>query len=122
MCVLWGCTISKVESEKIQDLEYTIVSEAEQPEEVQELIMTNKESRMTMSYIDQGYEYIIIGYGAQETSGYSVEVLEVYESENALYVCTNLLGPFSGEEVVETPTYPYIVICIVENEKPVVYE
>lgn len=112
----------KVEEEKVQDLEYTIVNQEDQPEEVQLLIADNKTSKMKMSYTDQGLEYIIIGYGAQETSGYSVEVLEVYESENAVYVITNLLGPLSGEDIVELPTYPYIVICIQENQKPIVYE
>ncbi len=120
--LLCGCTVMKVEEEKVQDLEYSIVNQEDQPEEVQILIADNKANKMKMSYTDQGLEYIIIGYGAQETSGYSVEVLEVYESENAVYVTTNLLGPLSGEEIVELPTYPYVVICIQENQKPIVYE
>ncbi len=122
ICLLSGCTVTKIEEEKLRDIEYTIVKEEEQPEEVQVLIADNLEGRMQMSYVDQGMEYIIIGYGIQETSGYSIEVLEMYETENALYVRTNLLGPFSGEEVVEAPTYPYIVIRIEENEKLIVYE
>lgn len=120
--ILSGCMVTKVEEEKVQDIAYTIVSEEEQPQEVQFLIEENKQGKMKMSYTDQGLEYIIIGYGAQETSGYSIEVLEVYESANAIYVTTNLLGPMSGEDVVELPTYPYVVICIEENEKPIVYE
>ncbi len=120
--ILSGCTVTKIEEEKVQDIAYTIVSEVEQPQEVQLLIAENKQGKMKMSYTDQGLEYIIIGYGVQETSGYSIEVLEVYESANALYVTTNLLGPMSGEDVVELPTYPYVVICIEENEKPIVYE
>lgn len=122
ICLLSGCTITKIEEEKLQDLEYTIVKEDEQPEEVQILIADNLEGKMQMSYVDQGMEYIIIGYGAQETSGYSIEVLEIYETENAIYVTTNLLGPLSGEEVVETYTYPYIVIRMEESEKLIVYE
>lgn len=120
--LLSGCTITKVEDKKVQDLDYTIVKEEELPEEVQWILADNQESKMKMSYVDQGLEYVIIGYGAQMTSGYSVEVLEVYESESAVYVRTNLLGPSSEEEIVELTTYPYIVICIEENEKPIVYE
>lgn len=122
MYMLCGCTVTKVEEEKLNDLEYTIVKLEEQPEEIQTLIAENQETKMKMSYTDQGKEYIIIGYGAQMTSGYSVVVLEVYESENAIYVKTNLLGPIGDENIVETTTYPYIVICIEENEKPIIFE
>lgn len=120
--VLGGCTAEKMETEKIREIEYTIVKEEEQSEEIRILIADNYETKMKMSYIDQGMEYIIIGYGEQTTSGYSIEVVEIYETENTVCVDTNLLGPLSGEEIVEVTTYPYIVIAIEENEKPVVYE
>lgn len=117
-----GCTVFEIQEEKLQDIEYTIVKEENQPEEVQLLVEDNQDKEMKMSYTDQGVAYIIIGYGAQETSGYSVEVLEVYETENTVQIDTNLMGPLSSENVVEVETYPYIVICIAENEKPIVYE
>lgn len=120
--VLGGCAVEKMETEKIGEIEYTIVKEVEQPEEIRILIADNYETKMKMSYIDQGMEYIIIGYGEQTTSGYSIEVVEIYETENTVCVDTSLLGPLSGEEIVEVTTYPYIVIAIEENEKPVVYE
>lgn len=120
--LLCGCTVIKIEEEEIQSLDYAIVREEAQPEEVQILIEENQDGKMKMSYIDQGVEYIIIGYGAQETSGYSVEILSVYETENAVYVSTNLLGPMSGEAVIESITYPFVVIAIEENEKPIIYE
>ena len=119
---MFGCTITQSRTEKLQDLQYTVVRTEEQPEEIQMLISENKETRMKMSYKDQGQEYIIVGYGQKGTSGYSVEVLEVYETENTVNVDTNLLGPISEEEAVEGTTYPYVVICIEENNKPIVYE
>lgn len=117
-----GCTIIKLEEEKLQDLEYTIVTEDQQPEVVQMLIQESKEENMKVSYTDQGTSYIVVGYGEQKTSGYSVEVLDVYETENTIYINTNLLGPSSNEEVADSATYPYIVIAIDETEKPIVYD
>lgn len=120
--MITGCTIFQIEEEKVQDLDYTIVNETSQPEEVQILVENNQENEMKMSYTDQGMKYLIIGYGAQETSGYSVVVEEVYETDNAIWVDTNLIGPTSSEDIVELITYPYIVISIEANQKPIIYE
>ena len=117
-----GCTVTKVKTEKLQDIDYVIVPEDECPEELVELIQENKSTYMKLSYYDQDKQYIIIGYGEQKVSGYSVEVREVYETENALYVDTNLLGPSEEEETLEADTYPYIILCIDENEKPIIYD
>lgn len=119
---LTGCTVVEMDKEKVQDINYYIVQEEFQPSEIQYLIEENKENQMKMSYIDQGKEYLIIGYGAQETSGYSVQVVALYETENTVYVKTNLLGASGNEEVEAVITYPYIVICIEENEKIVVFD
>lgn len=120
--MITGCTVLQMEEEKVANLQYIIVKEAQLPQEVQILIEANCANEMKMSYTDQGIEYIIIGYGAQETSGYSIEVVEVYETDNSIHVNTNLIGPMSGEEIVELTTYPYIVISIEESAKPVIYE
>lgn len=117
-----GCTFAEMKSEKIQDIEYQMISDWDMPEEVLLLIEENQGTKIKMSYTDQGKEYIIIGYGEQETSGYSVEVLEVYETETTICVDTNLIGPTPDEEIANVITYPYIVICIEENQKPIVYE
>ena len=34
-----------------------------------------------------------MGYGTQETGGYSIAVNALYETANAIYVDTNLIGP-----------------------------
>lgn len=117
-----GCTNTNSKTKKLNDLEYTIVTDVEIPKEVRQLIADNKKTLMKLSYTDQGEQYLVIGYGEQETSGYSVEVLEVYETKNVIYVDTNLLGPQPNEEISTVATYPYIVINIVANKKPVVFD
>ena len=74
------------------------------------------------TYADKDYLYIIVGYGAQPTSSYSIEVEELYESSNAIYVTTMLKGPSKTEKVLEVETYPVITIKIPYEEKPVVFQ
>ncbi len=119
---LCGCAVTQKKTDKLDDVAYTIVQEENQPEEVRELIEANKTTTMKMSYTDQGKQYSVIGYGTQDTSGYSVEIREIYETENTIYIDTNLLGPDSKEEVAIIATYPYIVIEITESTKPIVYD
>ena len=63
------------------------------PEELKLLIEENKAASFRLTYADQGALYIAEGYGAQLTTGYSVEVSGLYETEDAVYIHTNLLGP-----------------------------
>ena len=63
-----------------------------------------------------------IGYGRQETTGYSIEVNECYETEHTVVVRTTLLGPQKKEKTHKKKTYPYIVIKIPYTDKQIIYE
>ena len=58
------------------------------------------------------------GYGEQLTGGYSIQVEEVSESENAVFCKTRLIGPEKADAGSE-PSYPCIVLKIRETEKPI---
>ena len=75
-----------------------------------------------LTYADQGALYIAQGYGEQPTSGYSVVVKECFETENAIYLHTNLMGPTKDELIVDAKTYPYIVIKMEFIDKNVVFQ
>lgn len=47
---------------------------------------------------------------------------DLYETENAIYVNTNLLGPKAGSTPATSPSYPYIVLKIEFREKTVVFD
>lgn len=103
------------ETEKEEDrnnLEFTVVSEDRLPDELKEILDQKKESAFKLTYADEGYLYICVGYGKQESGGYSVTVNELYETDNAIYVNTNLLGPKAGSSPGTSPSYPYIVLKI----------
>ena len=113
------------ETEKEEDrnnLEFTVVSEDRLPDELKEILDQKKESAFKLTYADEGYLYICVGYGKQERGGYSVTVNELYETDNAIYVNTNLLGPKAGSSPGTSPSYPYIVLKIEFRDKTVVFD
>ena len=113
------------ETEKEEDrnnLEFTVVSEDRLPDELKEILDQKKESAYKLTYADEGYLYICVGYGKQESGGYSVTVNELYETDNAIYVNTNLLGPKAGSSPGTSPSYPYIVLKIEFRDKTVVFD
>lgn len=120
--MLLGCSVKKLNTEKLKDIDFTVLEEENIPEELQEKIAEQKTQPFKLTYADNGALYIAEGYGEQETSGYSIEVKECYETENAVYVHTNLIGPAKEEKIVETKTYPYIVIKMEFIDKNVVFQ
>ncbi|MBQ8802397.1 MAG: protease complex subunit PrcB family protein [Tyzzerella sp.] len=122
LCSAGGCSVETVSSKKLQDIDFTVVEEEDIPEEFLAIIQEKETSPFKLTYADQGALYIAEGYGEQETSGYSIEVKECYETENAVYVHTNLIGPAKDEKIVEAATYPYIVIKLEFIDKNVVFQ
>jgi hypothetical protein len=121
-CLLFGaCKNSNAEVKRIKDLEFTVVEDAEVPEELMKIINQKKEQPFRLSYTNTDYLYIVVGYGQQNTGGYSITVDDLYLTKNAIYIDTTLLGPAKGEAVTQALTYPYIVIKVEYMDKSVVF-
>lgn len=120
--ILSGCVSQIGDGKKVRDLEYTVVPQADIPEELKEMLEEERERPMRFFYTTEGYTYIIIGYGEQKTSGYSIQIDELYETEEEVIVKSTLLGPKKDEETKETKTYPYLVLKTEENEKDMVFQ
>lgn len=99
-----------------------VVEEHEIPEQLLEEIDQEKEEPFQMTYADQGMLYIARGYGEQEIGGCSVIADAVYESENAICVHTNIIGPKKGEDIQEEEICPYLVIKTEWIDKYVIFE
>ena len=110
--------------EKIKDLEFTVLAEDNVPEELQTVIEEKKGNAFKVTYQDNGFLYICIGYGEQVSGGYSITVNDLYLAENAIYADTTLIGPDpsdSSSAKKNAPSYPYIVIKTEFVDKPVVF-
>ena len=118
-----GCKFQIIpEEQERREVEFVIVSEECIPEAIKTIIETRKEEEMKLTYVDGKDRYIIIGYGKQNTGGYSIYVKDMYATENALYVDTCLLGPPKESKKKEVPSYPVIVLQIMEMGLPVVFK
>ena len=91
---LTGCGLQKTGTQKVRDLDYTVVTEQELPEELQ----------------------------MQETGGYSIQVQDLYLAQNAIYFEADLIGPENGAEAEKAVSYPYIVVKTERLEENVVFE
>ena len=99
-----------------------VVDEDDIPEPLEEMIDEREDKPFKLTYADNGVLYIAVGYGEQPTTGYSIQVKELYESENAIYIHTNLIGPAKDEKIIEKETDPYIVIKTEFIDKNVVFQ
>lgn len=110
LTVLIGCAAGAEKPEKIKELEYTVQKEGELPEELLNKIREKQKEPFRMTYVTDGYLYIAKGYGIQETSGYSIQITDLYESAEGVVLYTELIGPGKEEPVLKVETYPYIVV------------
>lgn len=118
-----GCSAGEEPTDKLGDLDFTVVGEREQPDALKEIIAEKKTSAFQISYTIGGDLYIAVGYGEQPSGGYSICVNAFYETEDSLYLDTTLIGPGKAENVTATPTTPYIVIKTENIEgKPITFQ
>lgn len=115
-----GCKDEKISSRKTGDVDFTVVSEAELTKDVKRIVDEKKTAPFKVTYSDNKYTYIIIGYGRQNYSGYRITVRELYETKNAVFVYTEFEGPKEYSDITEK-TYPYIVIKIEYTDKNIVF-
>lgn len=108
--------------EKIKDLEFTVIAEDNIPEELFGKIEEKKKEAFKITFEDKGFLYVCVGYGTQQTGGYSIAVNDMFETANAVYVDTNLIGPKPEEKSNQVESYPYIVLKTEFIDKPVVFD
>ena len=132
LCLLLvGCGFKK-KGDK-EKMEYTICDETKIPNELFDIIEEKKNGVFKLSYVNNDAMYIAIGYGAHNRQNLSVFVEDVYKTDNAIYVETNL---YTKDEIESngqatagdafpagTPSmYPYIVIKCDKYDLPVVFD
>ena len=122
VCLLCGCKVTDMASDKTESLDYTVVKEEEIPEEIKKLIEEKKAQEFQMTYQSDDYLYLLRGYGQQMSGGYSIQIEDLSLGENAIYFKTTLIGPSKGEAISKEPSYPYIVVQLKYREEPVQFQ
>ena len=119
---LTACSVEKEDLQKVRDLEFTVVGETDLPEELKNVIGEKKMAPFKLTYTDDQNLYIVVGYGEQETGGYSICIRNLYLTSNAIIFDTELIGPRKGETISKSPSYPYIVVKVELRDENVVFE
>lgn len=121
--VFCGCgqTSSRQKQEEIE-CDYTVVATRDCPEEFLKNLEEKKINPFQMTYQDGTYLYMAVGYGEQKTGGYSILVKKLTETKDKIFLNTELRGPSKEENVLEKPSFPYVVIKMENKSKEVVFE
>ncbi len=113
--------IGQAEKEQT-DMDFTVCEAGRLPAELVELIESKKAEPFRLTFMTREYMYIVVGYGAQPRGGCSVTVNELYRTEDAVHIKTNLVG-VEGETIrIDGMTYPYVAVKCENQNLPVVYE
>ncbi|MGI6012169.1 MAG: protease complex subunit PrcB family protein [Ruminococcus sp.] len=121
LCIA-GCGIRNMDAEEEKELDYTVVQEDHIPEEVLKIIQEKKGQKFQMTYQSQDYLYIMVGYGIQNSGGYSITVEKLAQKGEGIYCETRLTGPSDREEMTKEVSYPYIVIKTEYRDAPVIFK
>lgn len=122
LLLLSGCNVKKDDGEKVRDLEFTVVGEADAPQQLQTILAEKRTQPFKITFTDEQNLYIVVGYGPQQTGGYSIQVEELYLTDNAIVLDTELLGPEKEETVAPETSYPFIIIRTELLENPVIFK
>lgn len=120
--LLGGCTLLSEEKIKLRDLDFTILGEEKIPEQLMTIITERKKEPFQITYTDNTNLYICIGYGEQDTGGYSIAVNELYLTDTNIVVSATLLGPEPSEQENKISSFPYIVIKTEYLDQTVTFE
>ena len=121
VCATCSCKMETIEEKKVKDCSFTVLEQEEIPKELEIIIEEKKKEPFKLSFGEEGYLYIVQGYGAQIGGGYSIVVNQLYETENTISFETSLIGP-KEQTKTTTETYPYIVVKMEYVDKSIVYE
>lgn len=120
--LLLGCSTKESTEQKIKDLKFTVVEDLDVPSEIKELIDEKKIEPFQFTYATKSNLYLVVGYGKQETGGFSITMDELYETQNSVCMKTTLIGPGSSEKKENVKSYPYLVVRTEFIDKRSVFE
>lgn len=117
-----GCCQGEVEEGEKTKIDFTVMRETEIPKDLWNDMEEQKAEGFRTIFYDSRYLYLAVGYGQQETGGYSVCVEELYVVDEKIHLKTKLIGPKKGEQVHQANSYPYLVLKLEFREGEVVFE
>ena len=119
---LSACKIEETRDKKIKDLDYTVCDESKLPDELVKLIQERRQEPFKLTYRTKDYLYIVEGYGAQDRVDLSIQLEDLYLTENAIFVETEL-NAIEGKTLEEGKlAYPWIAVKCPRYDIQVIFE
>lgn len=118
---LSGCK-NEAKEEPLRELPYTVLSKENIPTPLLDELEVRKKEEFRITYEDGEYLYLCVGYGQQESGGYSIQVKELGLYEEHILLDTTLIGPEHEEAAQKVETYPYAVLRTEIVNLPVIFE
>lgn len=122
---LFPACSDKKEKEKF-DIDFTVCNDTSLPGELKKIIEEKKDKVFKLSYINNSYMYIAVGYGEMPRANYNVSVENLYATSQCVFFETNLLteemSPTDAIPRGESSMYPYIVVKCEKFNVPVIYD
>ena len=110
LAVLTGWQFEESKEKKIKNLDYTICDEGKLPVKLREIIMEKRKEPFKLTYRTKDYLYIVVGYGAQDRTDLNVVMKELYLTENAIFVDTDMTSVENKTFEENKVTYPWIAV------------
>lgn len=110
IAALTGCKVEETKEKKIKDLEYTLCDESKLPTELKEIINDRKEEPFKLTYRTKDYLYIVVGYGAQDRTDLNVVMTDLYITENAIFVDTDMTSAETTTLANNLVSYPWLAV------------
>lgn len=125
--IMTRCSLNN-EKEGKKTLDFTVCDSTRIPDELQEIIDEKKEKEFKISYINNAYMFIAIGYGQQGKTDYKITVEDLYLADDGIHIKTMLYSDSATgtdadktQETGNTLT-PYIVIKCEKYDVPVIFD
>lgn len=115
-----GC--GKKPEQKREELEFSVCTDTQLPDDLRQVIEEKKLHAFQLSYTTKEHLYIVVGYGEHDRMNLQVVVEELYKTERAIYIKTDLKteeASASDGFFGDASMYPYIVIRVERLELPV---
>lgn len=110
LAALTGCQFEETKEKKVKDLDYTICDESKLPSELKDIIREKRKEPFKLTYRTKDYLYIVVGYGAQDRMDLNVVMNELYLTENAIFVDTEMVSEDNKILKDNKVTYPWIAV------------
>lgn len=124
LILLVGC--ERKEERVKKDIEFTVCSRENLPEELYAIIEEKKDKVCKFTYTNGSFMYIVVCYGEKERENLNVVVNDLFMTSNAIYIDTTLkTDATTATDSVATgdySMYPYIVLKCQKYDVPVVFD